>query len=151
MSLIGKLVSELEINAPAEKFYKIFKHQCFHVPNITPKFIQQVEIHDANWDDHDHGSIKTWYYTVDGKAEVFKEQVEFHDDKLLIILVGLEGDVFNHYKSFKPSYQVVPKGPNHCQAILTIEYEKLNDGSSYPYKYIDLMNGITKDIESHMN
>ena len=64
MSLIGKLVSELEINAPAEKFYKIFKHQCFHVPNITPKFIQQVEIHDANWDDHDHGSIKTWYYTV---------------------------------------------------------------------------------------
>ena len=87
----------------------------------------------------------------DGKAEVFKEQVEFHDDKLLIILVGLEGDVFNHYKSFKPAYQVVPKGPNHCQAILTIEYEKLNDGSSYPYKYIDLMNGITKDIESHMN
>ncbi|XP_023551289.1 MLP-like protein 329 [Cucurbita pepo subsp. pepo] len=150
MSLVGKLVSELEINAPAEKYYKVFKDQCFHVPKITPKIIQHVEIHDGDWDSHDHGSIKTWHYTVDGKSEIFKERVEFHDEKFTVVLVGLEGDVFNHYKTFKPVYQVVPKGPSHCLAVLTIEYEKLDDGSPYPYKYIDLMNGITKDIESHL-
>ena len=64
MSLVGKLVSELEINIPAEKYYKVFKDQCFHVPKITPKIIQHVEIHDGDWDSHDHGSIKTWHYTV---------------------------------------------------------------------------------------
>lgn len=64
MSLIGKLVSELEINAAAEKFYEIFKDQCFHVPKITPRCIQQVEIHGTNWDGHGHGSIKSWYYTI---------------------------------------------------------------------------------------
>ncbi|XP_022155164.1 MLP-like protein 329 [Momordica charantia] len=151
MSLAGKIVSELEINAPAEKYYKVFKDQCFHVPNISPKFIQQVDVHEGDWDSHDHGSIKIWNYTTaDGEVGVFKERVEFHDDKLTVVLVGLEGDVFKHYKTFKPSYQVVPKGPRHCLALMTIEYEKLDDGSPYPYKYIDLMNGITKDIESHL-
>ncbi|KAL0540197.1 hypothetical protein IC582_024430 [Cucumis melo] len=150
MSLIGKLVSELEINAAAEKFYEIFKDQCFQVPNITPRCIQQVEIHGTNWDGHGHGSIKSWYYTIDGKAEVFKERVEFHDDKLLIVLDGVGGDVFKNYKSFKPAYQFVPKDRNHCQAILSIEYEKLHHGSPDPHKYIDLMIGITNDIGSHI-
>lgn len=86
----------------------------------------------------------------DGKAEVLKERVEFDDEKLKVTLIGLEGDAFNHYKTFKPIYQIVPKGPECSLAVLTLEYEKLNDDSPYPYKYIDIMNGITKDIESHL-
>lgn len=62
MSLCGKLVSELPINASAEKCYKIFKDNCKHMPNITPKFIQQVDVHDGDWDTHGHGSIKIWNY-----------------------------------------------------------------------------------------
>ena len=64
MSLSGKLVSELVINGPAERFYKVFREKCFLVPKICPNAIQEVDIHDAEWDNHDHGSIKTWYYTV---------------------------------------------------------------------------------------
>lgn len=64
MSLAGKLVSQIEIKAPAEKYYQIFKDKCFHVPNISPKFIQQVELHEDDWENHGHGSIKTWNYTV---------------------------------------------------------------------------------------
>ncbi|XP_022155179.1 MLP-like protein 328 [Momordica charantia] len=150
MSLVGKLVSELEINAAAEKFYKVFKDQAFHVPNISPNFVQQVEVHEGDWDNHGHGSIKTWKYTVDGKAEVLKEKVEFNDEKMAMTVVGLEGDVFDHYKVFNATYQVVSKGPQHSLAVLTLEYEKLDDGSPYPYKYLDLMNAITKDIESHL-
>ncbi|XP_022150052.1 MLP-like protein 328 [Momordica charantia] len=150
MSLCGKFVSELEINAPAEKYYKIFKDQAFHVPNISPNIIQQIQVHEGDWDSHGHGSIKIWNYTIDGKTEVFKERVEFDDEKFAVTLVGLEGDVFNHYKTFKGIYQVVPKDPEHSLAVLTLEYEKLDDGSPYPYKYLDLMNNITKDIESHL-
>lgn len=64
MSLVGKLVSELEINASAEKYYKLFKDQAFHMPNVSPKIIQEVEVHEGDWDNHGHGSIKIWKYTV---------------------------------------------------------------------------------------
>ncbi|XP_022150050.1 MLP-like protein 328 [Momordica charantia] len=150
MSLVGKLVSELEINAPAEKYYKLFKDEAFHVPKVSPKIIQQVEVHEGDWDTHGHGSIKIWKYSVDGKDEVFKERVEFDDKNLSVTLIGLEGDVFKHYKTFNAIYKVVPKSPEHSLAVLTLEYEKLDDGSPYPYQYLDLMNGITKDIESHL-
>lgn len=79
-----------------------------------------------------------------------KEKVEFNDEKMAMTVVGLEGDVFDHYKVFNATYQVVSKGPQHSLAVLTLEYEKLDDGSPYPYKYLDLMNAITKDIESHL-
>ena len=81
-----------------------------------------------------------------------KEQVEFDDVNRKVTLIGLEGSAFKYYKKFIPIYQFVPKGddPNHCLAILTIEYEKLNHSSPYPYKYIEIMNGMTKDMESHL-
>ncbi|XP_022155182.1 MLP-like protein 328 [Momordica charantia] len=150
MSLVGKLVSEFEINAPAEKYYKMFKDQCFHIPNITSNHIKQVEVHEGDWDSHCHGSIKIWNYVMDGKVESFKERVEFDDEKLAVTLTGLEGDVFERYKAFKGTYQVVPKGASHSLAIHTLEYEKLDDSTPYPYKYLDLMNCLTKDIESHL-
>ena len=64
MSLAGKLVSEIEINVAAEKYYKVFKDQPFNVPNISPKLVQQVELDEGDWDNHGHGSVKTWKYTV---------------------------------------------------------------------------------------
>ncbi|KAA0035387.1 MLP-like protein 328 [Cucumis melo var. makuwa] len=148
MSLAGKLVSELELNVSADKYYNVFKDKVCHIPNISD-IINKVEVHEGDWDNHGHGSIKIWNYTVDGKPEVFKEQVEFDDEKLAVTLIGLEGDVFEHYKTFKGTYQVVPKDSEHCLAILTLEYEKLKDDSPYPYKYLDLMNKLTKDIEAH--
>lgn len=84
------------------------------------------------------------------KVEVLKEQVNFDDEKLIVKHVGLEGDVFKYYKSFNSIYQVVPKGQDNCLAILTVEYEKLIDDSPYPYKHIDSMTRMTKDIESHL-
>ena len=76
--------------------------------------------------------------------------MEFDDEKLAVTLVGLEGDVFEHYKTFKATHLVVSKGPEHSSVVLTLEYEKLGDGSPYPYKYLDLMNNLAKDIESHL-
>ncbi|XP_038893256.1 MLP-like protein 329 [Benincasa hispida] len=150
MALIGKLVSELEIHSNANKFYNFFKHQIFHIPSLSPKLIQKVKVHEEDWNTHAHVSTKIWIYTIDGKAEVFKERVEFDDKKLVMTLVGLEGGVFKHYKTFKLTYQIVPKEPERSLVILILEYEKLDDGSTYPYKYTDLLSNIIKDIESHL-
>ncbi|XP_038893022.1 MLP-like protein 328 [Benincasa hispida] len=151
MPLSGKLVCEFDINVAAEMFYKMFKKESFHLPTISPKFIKQVEVHGGDWDSHGHGSIKIWnYITPDGEAGVLKEQVEFNDEKLMVTKIGLEGDVLNYYKTIKFIYKVVPKDQKLSLIILTIEYEKLNHSSPYPYKYMDTIIGLTKDIESHL-
>lgn len=63
MSLVGKLVSQIDIKISAEKYYKLFKHQPYHLPNVTSIF-QNVEVPEGDWDNHGHGSIKIWHYTV---------------------------------------------------------------------------------------
>ena len=79
-----------------------------------------------------------------------KERVEFDDKNLVVRMVGLEGDVFKHYKTFIATYQVVPKGLGRSVIIFTLEYEKLNDGSPYPDKYHEAMDNLAKDIEAHL-
>ncbi|XP_022996668.1 MLP-like protein 328 [Cucurbita maxima] len=150
MALAGKLVSEVKINVAAEKYYKIWKDEVSRVPKICPKYIQKVEVHEGDWDCHGHGSVKIWHYSIDGKAGFFKERVEFDDKNMAMLLIGLDGDMFEHYKSFKATYKVVPKGPNHCLAVMILKYEKLRADCPSPYKYIDLMNGLTKSIESYL-
>lgn len=68
----------------------------------------------------------------------------------MVKVIGLEGDVFKHYKTFNGTYQVVPKGPNLTSVIFILEYEKLHDGPPYPHKYHDAMSDLAKDIESHL-
>ncbi|XP_008450253.2 MLP-like protein 329 [Cucumis melo] len=150
MGLVGEVVSEIEVNANADKFFHFFKHEIFHTPNISSKFIQQVELHEGDWDIHSHGSIKIWNYTIDGKAEAFKERVEFDDKKLAMKLVGLEGNVFKHYKTFNITYQIVPKKHQHSLVVLNLKYEKLDGDSPTPYKYVELLENIIKDIESYL-
>ncbi|KAL4017088.1 hypothetical protein IC575_024762 [Cucumis melo] len=150
MALVGKLESEIEVNTPPHRFYKLFKEQIADIANISPKLIQKIKHHDGDWSKHGHGSVKVWNYTIDDSAEVFKERVEFDDKKLVIRMVGLEGDVFKHYKTFIATYQVVPKGPGRSAIIFTLEYEKLHDGPPYPNKYHEAMKGLAKDIEAHL-
>lgn len=64
MALDGKIVSQFQIKVSAQKFYKILKDLCFHIPTISPKVINQVEIHGGDWDNHGHGSVKIWNYVV---------------------------------------------------------------------------------------
>lgn len=76
--------------------------------------------------------------------------MEFDDEKLTTTLTGLEGHVFEYYKTLKVTFQVVPKGLERSLAVLTLEYEKLNDDSPYPYKYLDIIINITKDVASYV-
>lgn len=76
--------------------------------------------------------------------------MEYDDEKLATTLTGLEGNVFKYYKTIKGAFQFVPKGPENSLAVLILEFEKLNDDSPYPYKYLDLMIKIIKDVASHV-
>ncbi|KAJ7942970.1 MLP-like protein 28 [Quillaja saponaria] len=148
MGLTGKVEREVEIKVPAQRFYNIFKKEAHHVSTASPNSIQAVHVHEGDWETH--GSIKVWKYTVDdGTSGVFKEKVELNDEELSVTLNGLEGDVMQVYKVFKPVYQAIPKDGGISVVKLSIEYEKLREEVPPPDKYVGLMFNITKDIEAH--
>ncbi|KAF2305524.1 hypothetical protein GH714_006188 [Hevea brasiliensis] len=92
MSLKGKLETVLILKATPEQFFNVWAKQAHQIPNHTPSNIQAVQVHE------------------DGKAEIFKEQVELDEVNKKIVLVGLEGDVMKSYKVFKPFFSYT-KGP----------------------------------------
>ncbi|OWM83063.1 hypothetical protein CDL15_Pgr011745 [Punica granatum] len=85
---------------------------------------------------------------VDGKSGVFKEKVEFDDASMTITLHGIEGDVYNEYKVYRPICKVVPKNRGSV-AKLVIEYERVNEDAPIPNKFMDLFVSMTKDIDAH--
>ncbi|PON48641.1 Major latex protein domain containing protein [Parasponia andersonii] len=145
--LKGKVETEFEIKAPPQKFYQMFRKTAHHLPNAAGDHVQGVDVHEGDWESH--GSVKVWKYTVDGKQEWFKEKVEFDDENNMVSMVGLEGDVFQHYRSFKPVYHVVPKGEGSL-AKLSIEFERLDANVPPPNKYLNVMVNVTKDMDAHL-
>ncbi|PQP92424.1 MLP-like protein 28 [Prunus yedoensis var. nudiflora] len=130
--LKGKVETEIEIKAPAEKFYNIFKSRAHHVPNISSGSIQGVQVHEGDWETH--GSIKSWNYSVGDEVGVFKEKVEYNDENKSITQNGVEGDVFKMKAALRP---------------WSIAYEKLNDNVPAPDKYVGLMANVIKDLDAH--
>lgn len=85
---------------------------------------------------------------TEGKSGVFKEKVEFDDKNLTFTLHGIEGDVYDDYKLYKPICKVVPKSKG-CVAKLAIEYERVSEDAPIPNKYIDFFVSLTEEIDAH--
>ena len=148
MVLQGKVEADIEITAPADKFYNLFKSEAHHVPKTSQTgSITGVAVHEGDWETE--GSIKIWNYAIEGEVGTFKEKIELDDVNKAIILNGLEGDVFQYYKSFKPVYQFTQKNDGSSIAKVSIEYEKLSEQVADPNKYIRLMTNIVKDLDAH--
>ncbi|KAJ0037346.1 hypothetical protein Pint_22288 [Pistacia integerrima] len=78
--------------------------ECFHFPTASPSNIQGVEVHEGDWETGD--SIKIWTYTVEGRAETFKEKVEADDEHMTITLHDIEGDIFKNFKFWNQSLKL---------------------------------------------
>jgi uncharacterized membrane protein len=61
MALSGKVESEVEIQAPAAKFYNVFRKQLEHLPNISTH-IHEAKVHEGDWENV--GSVKHWEFTI---------------------------------------------------------------------------------------
>ncbi|KAJ0037347.1 hypothetical protein Pint_22289 [Pistacia integerrima] len=119
-SLTGKVEKEVEIDALAEKFYKLWKSECFHVRTTSPSSIQGVEVHEGDWETG--GSIKIWKYTMEGRAQTFKEKVEADDEYMTVTFHGIEGDLYENFKFLKPVYKVAPK-QRDSSSVTTVSIE----------------------------
>ncbi|GMN44075.1 hypothetical protein TIFTF001_013274 [Ficus carica] len=124
--LCGKLETDVEIKASAEKFHSIFRHKPHHISNVASHKIQGVDLHEGEWGTV--GSIVCWNYFHDGKPRVARDRVEAIDEeKNLITFRVLEGDLREHFKSFVITIQANPKvGGEGCTVHWILEYEKLH-------------------------
>ncbi|KAK3421523.1 hypothetical protein EUGRSUZ_G02170 [Eucalyptus grandis] len=147
-NLHGKLEAEVELKSPADKFFKFWRSETHKMPTVTSKNIQGTNLHEGDWDQH--GAIKTWNYTVDGKSGVLKEKVEFDDDNMSVTLHGIEGHLYDEYKVYKPVCKVVPK-EHGSVAKLSIEYEKYKESDPNPDKYMAVFIEMAKDIDAHVS
>ncbi|GAV67497.1 Bet_v_1 domain-containing protein [Cephalotus follicularis] len=143
-----RVETEVELKSPPEKIYNLFKKEAYLIPAASPTNLQTVEVHEGDWETH--GSVKLWKYTLEGNAETFKERIELDDENLKVTLVGLDGDVFKFYKSYKIIIHYVPKGEGTL-AKVALEYEKLSEHVPDPiYKYLALVVTLTKDKDAHL-
>nr|XP_023898867.1 MLP-like protein 31 [Quercus suber]POE52685.1 mlp-like protein 31 [Quercus suber] len=148
MALKYKLETDIEIKAPADKFYNIFRSQMHLIPNVSSDKIQGVQVHEGDWETM--GSVKHWNYTLDGNALSLKETVEAIDvENKSITYNTVDGEVMKHYKSLKCGVQVSAKDEGSLVKWI-IEYEKLNEKIPAPDAYLDLAAKVTKDVEAHL-
>ncbi|XP_022992825.1 MLP-like protein 31 isoform X2 [Cucurbita maxima] len=148
MSLLGKLEADIEIKAPASKFYEIFCNRPHHISNISGDKVQGCKLVEGEWGKV--GSTVNWNYYHDGEAKVAKHLIEAVDEeKHTITFKVLQSDLLKHYKTFKFTFRVTPKGIGsvvHC----ALEYEKLHGNVPDAHSMLRLCVALCKDLEAHL-
>ncbi|XP_023522539.1 MLP-like protein 43 isoform X1 [Cucurbita pepo subsp. pepo] len=148
MALYGKLETDVEIRASAEKFHEIIHQRPHHMSNICSDKIQGVELHAGEWGKV--GTILYWRYVHDGKNCVVKSVIEEVDEKNnSFTWKVLEGDLLKGYKSFRIKIQSIPKEKGsviHCG----LEYEKLHKGIPDSHTFLQLCVDVAKDIDAYL-
>ncbi|KAI3932457.1 hypothetical protein MKX01_001778 [Papaver californicum] len=146
--LVGKLVTELEVNCDADKYYKIWKHHE-EVPQAVSHLFTGVKV--IQGDGLLSGCIKEWDYIFEGKAMSAKEETT-HDDETRTLHHRLfEGELMKDYKKFESIIAVNPKTNGHgCIVTWSIVYEKENEDSPVPFGYLAFFHQNIVDINSHL-
>ncbi|MCL7043980.1 hypothetical protein MKW94_028657 [Papaver nudicaule] len=130
--LVGKLVSESEVNCNADKYYEIFKHHHEELPNAMPHLYDSVKVIEGHG--KTSGCVKQWDYNLEGKKMYVHETITYTDETRTIYHTAVGGHVMKDYKKFDATLVVNPKANKGHGSIVswTIEYEKLNDDSPVP-------------------
>ncbi|KAI3901117.1 hypothetical protein MKW92_042938 [Papaver armeniacum] len=146
--LVGKLITESEVNCNAYKYYKIFKHHE-DVPKAVPHLYTSVNVLEGHG--ITSGCVKEWGYEHEGKSLIVKEKTTYDDETMTIRHMAVGGDLMNDYKKFHATLVVNPKDNGHGSIVKwTIDYEKLNEDSPVPIPYLRFFNQLTKDLNSHL-
>lgn len=88
--------------------------------------------------------------TTEGKVTTYKESIEAIDDEKKSVSFNIfDGDVGEDYKNFKLHLHLIDKEEGGAITVWTIEYEKLNEDTKPPYRFLDIINLATKDIDAH--
>ncbi|KAF7131611.1 hypothetical protein RHSIM_Rhsim09G0094800 [Rhododendron simsii] len=147
MGLKGKMVRKVEIKSDGDMFLENYRYNPQHFSKMSPGNVRNVDFPQG--DRGTVGSVIVWQYNQDGKGKTDKTLVEVIDEEnKLMTLTVVEGDLLQQYKTYRVSIQVDTKGEKHS-VIWTVEYEKLSGDIEDPTTFMDMLVGVTKDIEVH--
>ena len=81
-----------------------------------------------------------------------KQVIEAVDEeKNIIIFKMLEGDLMEHFESFKLTVQATPKTEGEgCVVHWILEYQKKHGEIVNPHTLLQLLADISKDLEEHL-
>lgn len=86
-----------------------------------------------------------------GNSEIAKETVDAMDEKTKsITFKTVDGALLKIYKTMKATVQVTAKGGGCSSVKWSIEYEKLNEDSPPPNKYLDFVLILTKKVDAYL-
>ncbi|KAL5553456.1 hypothetical protein UlMin_040857 [Ulmus minor] len=125
--LIGKLETDVEIEALATKFHDIFMKRPHHISNVSSEKIQGCELHKGEWE----LSVLSFIgitITVNGKPRVAKEVVEVVDEEKNLITFKITA----------------------CVVHWILEYEKKHAKIVDPHTLLEFAADVSKDIEEHL-
>ncbi|XP_026459454.1 major latex protein 146-like [Papaver somniferum] len=131
--LRGKLVTELEVNCKADKYYEIFKH---HIFTVASKLLRGMEPLRAVSSSGTTLRLRVFmcnmFVHADGKTLYVHEKTTYTDETRTIYHKVVGGDLTKDYKKFDVTLVVDPKTNGHGSIVSwTIEYEKLNEDSQF--------------------
>ncbi|EOA33809.1 hypothetical protein CARUB_v10021281mg [Capsella rubella] len=149
-SLVGKLETEVEIKASAEKFHQMFVGKPHQVSKASPDNMLSCDLHEGDWGKV--GSIVFWNYVHDGETKVAKERIEaVEPEKNLITFKVIDGDLMKEYKSFLLTIQVTPKqGGSGSIVHWHLEYEKISDEVAHPETLLQFCIDVSNQIDAHL-
>ncbi|XWS63938.1 hypothetical protein CRYUN_Cryun06bG0144300 [Craigia yunnanensis] len=149
-ALTGKLETDVEIKATADKFHDMFCNRPHHVHHTCYDKVQGCDLHEGDWGTV--GSIVCWSYVHDGEAKTAKQVVEAIDsEKNSITFRMLEGDLMKEYKSFVITIQASPNTGGEGSIVhWTLEYEKLHEGIGHPETLLQFFIEVSKDMGAHL-
>ncbi|MCL7040662.1 hypothetical protein MKW94_001438 [Papaver nudicaule] len=130
--LVGKLVTELELNCDADEYYKVYKHHQ-QVPN---KAVSDVftGVKSLEGDGLSPVHIKEWSYIHEGKTMTAVEESVYDDETRTISHSVVKGDVMKDFKKFDEIVVAKPKPDGHGSIVsISIMYEKVNEDSPTPF------------------
>ncbi|XP_058763177.1 MLP-like protein 28 [Vicia villosa] len=150
MVLFGKLITELGIKTPANKFFKQFASELHEVQNVCEK-VHHTKLHEGE-DWHHTDTVKHWTLIIDGEILTCHESIEEVDEqnkKMIWKIFG--GDIEKHYKAFKIILEVTDKVDGTAVTKWTVEYEKINEEVHPPNGWMEYLSKCTRDIDVHIS
>ncbi|KAI3971903.1 hypothetical protein MKW92_021632 [Papaver armeniacum] len=146
--LVGKLVTELEVDCDADKYYKIYK-RLEDVQNAIPHLCTGIKL--IHGDASRSGCIKEWNFILEGKMIRSVEETTYNDETRTLHHRIFEGDLMKDYKKFDSIIEVNPKpNGNGCIVKRSIVYEKINKDSPTPFAYVLFCHQAIEDMNKHL-
>ncbi|MCL7045458.1 hypothetical protein MKW94_025234 [Papaver nudicaule] len=147
-SLVGKLVTELEVHCDPEKYYNIYKHHQ-EVPKAIPHLFTGCEL--LKGDGISSGSVKKWDFIIDGKPMSATLEATHTDETRTVHHRLFDGDLMKDYKKFDSILQADPN-PKGKGSIVSwsFVYEKRNEDSPAPFAYLPFVHQAIEDMSKYL-